>query len=358
MSTVALVREVIVNGKRERQTLNLGRGRRPNNLAEGSFYLRYLCPVKGKRVNQHVGYDFNAALAIREAKEREINALRLAEANGLKVERPAAASDQNRLKVNAAIDQYFRNLYALGKDPKTVRAYRKAIYQFRESCTKQYMDEIGKQDLINFMGWLRSQPQRRQRNANPGRTHFNKVNNVVIFLVAFGIRKLLKKNEYPKYTGKPVVYFDDHQLKRLYASCMTAEEELTLDFFLQLGVRDGEAAHAEYPDFRDRMYHVEEKLHWKWHPKKHHQRCIPVPDEIWTAIQQRQATNPDQSLVFPNEQGKPNQHLLRDIQAIAERAGFHADLHTCRRTYATRLSRTLELQDIQRLLGHKEISTT
>ena len=38
MSTVALVREVIVNGKRERQTLNLGRGRRPNNLAEGSFY--------------------------------------------------------------------------------------------------------------------------------------------------------------------------------------------------------------------------------------------------------------------------------------------------------------------------------
>ena len=140
-----------------------------------TFYLRYLCPVKGKRVNQHVGYDFNAALAMREAKEREINALRLAEANGLKVERPADASDQNRLKVNAAIDQYFRNLYALGKDPKTIRAYRKAVDQFRESCTKQYLDEIGKQDLIAFMGWLRTQPQRRQRNANPDRTHFNKV---------------------------------------------------------------------------------------------------------------------------------------------------------------------------------------
>jgi len=245
MSAVALVREIIVNGKRVRQTLNLGRGRRPKNLAAGSFYLRYFCPTKGKRVNEHVGYDFNAAVAMREAREREINARKHAEANGLKVELPAAA-DQNRLKVNDAIDLYFRNLCALGKDPKTIRAYRKSVDQFRESCTKQYMDAIGKQDLIDFMGWLRLQPQRRQRNANPGRTHFNKVNNVIIFLAAFEIRKILKKNEYPKFTGKPVIYFDDQQLKRLFASCMNAEEELTLDFFLQLGVRDGEAAHAEY----------------------------------------------------------------------------------------------------------------
>jgi hypothetical protein len=46
MSAVSLVREAIVNGKRNRQTLNLGRGRRPKNLAEGSFYLRYYCPSK------------------------------------------------------------------------------------------------------------------------------------------------------------------------------------------------------------------------------------------------------------------------------------------------------------------------
>jgi len=331
MSTVALVREVIVNGKRERQTLNLGRGRRPNNLAQGSFYLRYLCPVKGKRVNQHAGYDFNAAIALRAAKEREINALKHAESNGLKVEFPVA-TNQNRIEVNDAITLYFQNLSALGKDPKTIQAYRKAVEQFRESCTKQYMDEIGKQDLIDFMGWLRSQPQRRQRNANPGRTHFNKVNNVIIFLAAYGMRKILKKNEYPKFTEKSVVYFDDQQLKRLFASCMTAEEDFMLNFFLKLGVLDGEAAHAEYPDFRDRMYHVEQKPHWRWHPKKHHQRCIPVPDEIWTAIQKRRAAIPSQSLVFPNENGRPNLHLLRDIQAIAERAGFHADLHTCRRT--------------------------
>jgi hypothetical protein len=128
---------------------------------------------------------------MREAKEREINALKLVAANGLKVDLPAVA-DQNRLKVNDAIDLYFQNLAAMGKDPKTIRAYRNAVSQFRQSCTKQYVDAIGKQDLIDFMGWQRSQPQRQQRNANPGRTHFNKVNNVIIFLAAFGLRKILK----------------------------------------------------------------------------------------------------------------------------------------------------------------------
>jgi len=74
MSAVALFRETIVNGKRNRQSLSLRRGRRPKTFTEGSFYLRYFCPVKGKRVNQHAGCDFNAALALQEAKEREIDA--------------------------------------------------------------------------------------------------------------------------------------------------------------------------------------------------------------------------------------------------------------------------------------------
>jgi endonuclease/exonuclease/phosphatase family metal-dependent hydrolase len=57
MSSVALVREVIKKGKRDRKAVNLGRGRRPKDVGEGSFYLRYLCPVQNKRVNQHIGYD-------------------------------------------------------------------------------------------------------------------------------------------------------------------------------------------------------------------------------------------------------------------------------------------------------------
>jgi hypothetical protein len=67
--------------------------------------------------------------------------------------------------------------------------------------------------LIDFMGWLRKQPpklrkegtpRKPRRSGDPNRTYFNKVNNVVIFLSAHGINRLLKKSEYPKFAEKPV----------------------------------------------------------------------------------------------------------------------------------------------------------
>jgi len=83
------------------------------------------------------------------------------------------------------------------------------------------------------------------------RWSFNKVNNVVIFLKAFGITRLLKKSEYPRYMPKSVVYYDATQVGAMYAAVLDDEERLTLDYFLKTGVRDGEAAHAEYADIRD-----------------------------------------------------------------------------------------------------------
>jgi hypothetical protein len=78
------------------------------------------------------------------------------------------------------------------------------------------------------------------------------------------------------------------------------------------------------------------------------------------AIAKRQKENPGCTLIFPNQAGNPDQHLLRVVQRIAGRAGgaFHADLHTYRRTYATRFSGTTKIQTIRCLLGHKDIKTT
>src|SRR5208282_1748298 len=130
-----------------------------------------------------------------------------------------------------------------------------AVEQFRRSCAKKSLSEIGRQDLIDFMGWLRKQPpklrkdgtpRKPRRSGDPNRTYFNKVNNVVIFLSAHGINRLLKKSEYPKFAEKAVVYYEAEQVKALYAAAKSDEERFTLDYFLKSGVRDGEAAHAEY----------------------------------------------------------------------------------------------------------------
>jgi len=64
-------------------------------------------------------------------------------------------------------------------------------------------------------------------------------------------------------------------------------------------------------------------------------------------------------LIFPNEAGRPDSHLLRKLQRLAKGAGFHTELHRLRKTWATRLALTgMPLHVLQKRLGHKSLVTT
>jgi len=337
----------------------------PEHHPEGVYYIR-TGSADGKQHYESVGNDAYVALDKLGEAQRCLRDKQRAKSSAI----PASIkSESARLSIDVAIDRYFRNLIAQGKDPKTIRAYGVAIREFRQSCDKRFMDEICKQDLLDFMGFLRTQsprlrkdgtPRKPRKSGDPNRTFFNKVNDVVIFLSAHGINRLLKKSEYPKFAEKPVVFYDADQVKALYAAAKDTEERFTLDYFLKTGVRDGEAAHAEYSDVKGGFLNIIDKPHLNWHPKHWHIRRIPIPQDLAVAIAERQRQNPRLKLIFPNKAGKPDQHLLRVIQRLAKsaRATFHADLHTFRRTYATLFSGTTKIQTIQYLLGHKDIKTT
>jgi integrase len=337
----------------------------PEHHVEGVYYVRFGADG-GKQPFVQVGNDPYLALDKLEEKKRW---LRDRERRVVPQTPANAKTEGSRLTMDDAVEQYYKNLHSQGKDPKTIRAYKVAVEEFRKSCTKKLLSEIGPQDLIDFMGWLRKQPpklrkdgtpRKPRRSGDPNRTYFNKVNNVVIFLSAHGINRLLKKSEYPKFAEKPVVYYEAEQVKALYAAAKNDEERFTLDYFLKSGVRDGEAAHAEYGDVKGGFLNIVDKPHLKWHPKHWHIRRIPIPQDLVAAIAERQKQNPGSKLIFPNGAGNPDEHLLRTVQRIAKRAGgtFHADLHTFRRTYATLFSGTAKIQTIQYLLGHKDIKTT
>ncbi len=337
----------------------------PEHHKEGVYYVRYGMDG-GKQPFVLVGKDPYVALDKLEEKKRW---LRDRERRIVSPTPVGSKPGTNKLSMDDAVKQYYKNLQSQGKDPKTVRAYKVAVEEFRKSCPKEFLNEIGRQDLIDFMGWLRKQPpklrkdgtpRKQRRSGDPNRTYFNKLNNVVIFLSAHGINRLLKKSEYPKFAEKPVVYYEAEQVKALYAAAKNDEERFTLDYFLKSGVRDGEAAHAEYSDVKAGFLNIVDKPHLKWHPKHWHIRRIPIPQDLIAAIAERQRQNPECKLIFPNGAGNPDEHLLRIVQRIAKRAGgtFHADLHTFRRTYATLFSGTTKIQTIQYLLGHKDIKTT
>jgi len=150
--------------------------------------------------------------------------------------------DSGRISLAAAAEKYFANTEARGLDPETIRKYRAAVDPFVEHCGVTYVDECrdNKQVLLNYTGWLRKQPVPKRKHSSPERTLANRVGDMRIFLKEFGITKLLKKNEEPKYHEKKVVAHPDDELDVLYGAA-DAVETFLLDFFIGSMARDHEA---------------------------------------------------------------------------------------------------------------------
>jgi len=250
-----------------------------------------------------------------------------------------------------AAEKYFANCEARGLDADTLRTYHSGIDPFVTQCKKAFVEDVTKQDMIDFMGWLRKQPVPMRLHGNPERTLANRIGYVAIFLKEFGVEKLLKKNERPKYHEKKIVAHPDDELDVLYGSA-DAEETFLLDFFIGSMARDCEAYGSRYSDLTGTTLTL--------YGKQHKTRCVPISPRLAEAINARRQHSKSE-LLFPNGNGKPNQHLLRDLQSLAERAGakFHTELHKLRKTGASRRYLAgVPLPTLMLELGHNSLATT
>jgi integrase len=290
---------------------------------------------------------------------KSVNVQFYAAHNGVAMPQATPKGSETRITIESAVETYFANLVAQGKDPKTIKTYRVAVEGFVASCSKKYVDGIEKQDLFDYMAWLRKQPLPKRKHSNPDRTYNNKLSHTVIFLKAFGKERLLKKSEYPAYEEKTVSAHTDSELTTLYSQ-PDENERFLLDFFLGAATRDLEAAHAEFSDLKGNVLEIKRKPHLNWKPKQHHCRKITLPQSLVDFTRRREKKS-DSPLLFPNGEGRPNHHLLRDLQDLAKRSGatFHTELHKLRKTAATRWALAgMPVHVIQRLLGHKSLETT
>ena len=99
------------------------------------FCLRY------KRKFETLNADnLTAALAARAIKEAAL----------LTGQGSTASAQAKRIGIDDAIAVYLSNI-AVTKKHKTWLAYSRATSEFRESCTKQFLDEITKDDLTAFV---------------------------------------------------------------------------------------------------------------------------------------------------------------------------------------------------------------
>jgi integrase/recombinase XerD len=315
---------------------------------EGAYYLEWR--EGAKRVRLSVGKDAQDAAARRLRKEAELNAVN----NGVTV---LPENGNGRCSVAAAVTKFLEET-ELTKKPKTLAAYRTALNYFTESCPKIYLDDIERTDLLKFCAFLRDKKKQAPRSV------YNKFENVMTFLKATGIRGLVGKNDWPRYTEEEPEMYEEAELDKLFKAC-DAEERLWFEFFLMTGMREQEVMYTYWSDvnFTHATVRVTHKPDRGWTPKAYKEREIPIPAKLVKRLKACKAKSDKTcSLVFPTAGCNPKLDFLDRLKAVADRAHLGEEnfwLHKFRATFATRcLWAGVDLRTVQQWLGHSDMEST
>jgi integrase/recombinase XerD len=324
---------VVVNGIEERHS-------------EGGYYLDW---TEGtKRVRVSVGKDPQDAEQQRQRKEAELNA----KGNGI-----AVVPENERRLLGAAIADYLDET-KLTKKPKTVAAYTTALDYFAESCHKLHIQDIERKDLLKFHAFLRDEKEQAPRSC------WNKFSNVMAFLKANGVSKLVRKGDWPSFTEEEPEVYEREELDQLFKAC-DAEELMWFQFFLMTGMREQEVMYCYWSDInlKANTVRVTHKPDRNWTPKAYKERTIPVPSKLSELLKSWKAkADKTCELVFPTSGCKPKMNFLDDLKAVAERAELDSEnfwLHKFRATFATwHLWKEVDLRTVQSWLGHTDLAST
>lgn len=326
---------VIVNGQPERHS-------------EGAYYLEWR--AKGRRVRLSVGKDAQDAAARRQRKEAELNSLN----NGVSV-LPENVDGHRSIATAVAA---FLDETELTKKQKTLSAYTTALNYFTESCPKLYLHDIERADLLKFCAFLRDQKKQAPRSV------YNKFENLMTFLKANGIRGLVDKNDWPRYTEEEPEMYEQTELDSLFKAC-DSEERLWFEFFLMTGMREQEVMYTYWSDVNlsAATVRVSHKPDRGWTPKAYKEREIPIPAKLVKKLKAWKA-KADKAcvLAFPTAGCNPKLDFLDCLKVCAERAKLNKDnfrLHKFRATFATRcLWAGVDLRTVQQWLGHSDMEST
>jgi integrase/recombinase XerD len=341
---------VLVNGTEERHP-------------EGAYYIEWRNGAK--RVRLSVGKDAADAVAQRQRKEAELNAVN----NGVAVQDQSQNSAGKR-SVQEAIASFLEDTKDT-KKPKTLAAYTTSLKYFTESCSKLYVEDIQRKDLLKFSAFLRDEKKQAQRSVR------NKFENVMSFLKAQGIRGLVGKNDWPRFVEEEPEIYEKKDLQKFFAAC-NAEERLWFEFFLMTGMREQEVMYTYWKDikFTASVVRVSHKPDRGWTPKAYKEREIPVPGKLTRALKKLHAKSKRECpLVFPTSGCKPKNDFLDCCKTIAKRAGLNCGqcdgckgkstwcenwfLHKFRATFATwHLWKGVDIRTVQNWLGHSDMEST
>jgi integrase/recombinase XerD len=320
---------------------------RQERVTGGAYYMEWR--EGGKRKRLSVGPDAAQAQARRLRKLSELNAI----SNGIALADSEDAGTRRLL--DTAIAEFLEET-KLSKKPKTFAAYSKTMAYFRESCTKVYLEDIDRMDMLRFAAFLKEKKQ-------APRSVWNKFNNVMSFLKANGIRGIVNKNDWPKFTQEEPEVYEKDDLDKLFAACEPGER-LLFEFYLMTGMREQEVIYTTWNDvsFTRQTVTVRWKPDYGWTPKNFKEREIPIPEKLVKELKAAKLKAKTCPLVFHTSGCLPKFDALHILKATAKRAELNADafwLHKFRSTFATwSLWAGVDLRTVQNWMGHVDMEST
>jgi len=298
---------------------------KPEHHPEGSYNIEWR--EGGKRIRRSVGNDPLTAAA-KAARQEQILA---AKAAGIKV----VEEEKKPLSLDAAMEEFLLEK-EVNRKKTTISSYRNAFAVFRESCTKQNLLDIEREDILAFIKHMKKE------GYHP-RTIHHRFKLIGYFLAHYGIKPMLK-GDTPVFTREEPEVYEDADIEALWKAC-DEDQRLYFEFFLGTGMRRQEVENCTWDDINLQRgtVTVRYKPQYGWSPKAYKGREIPTPDTLIAKLKVlkecREKAGDRNPLVFHTRNGHRVMDAYEKLQTIVKRAGLNPEaywLHKFRATFASR----------------------
>src|SRR5215472_17562494 len=190
---------------------------------EGSYFIEW--SDQGRLCKQAVGPDAQQAADKARIKEAQLTA----ERTGIIAPASKPEPKPERTALTSALDEYVEYV-RYHRSLRTYRTYRPILQSFKDFCTKSHVEEVEREDLLDFATDCKKQGQQ-------GKSIYNKLVVIAQVLKQHGKRKLLDASDWPSFVETVRPIYEDSELERLFNAC-SRDEEIRFKFYLMSGFRD------------------------------------------------------------------------------------------------------------------------